>query len=113
MPPALTVFLALYAGLLVAAVVALLAVALRKPKDGGRPRLILAAALEGPLRALIILKGGDMVVLTDVQKCALAIQRTGAKGDPAPVGGAPQWAVSDANALEIQRTWEVLERLGR
>ncbi len=43
-----------------------------------------------------------MLTLTDSQKVGLSIQPVDAKGNPAPVDGAPQWAVSDEALLTLQ-----------
>lgn len=42
-----------------------------------------------------------MLTLTDSQKVGLAIQPVDARGNPAPVDGAPQWSVSDEALLRL------------
>ncbi len=42
-----------------------------------------------------------MLLLTDVQKATLSIAPVDAKGNPAPVDGAPSWSVSDPTLLDI------------
>src|SRR6267142_6349149 len=42
-----------------------------------------------------------MLQLTDVQKCTLSIAPVDAKGNPAPVDGAPSWSVSDPALLDL------------
>lgn len=42
-----------------------------------------------------------MLILTDVQKVALAIAPKSAAGNPAPVDGAPQWSSSDETILTL------------
>lgn len=46
-------------------------------------------------------KGEDMLTLTDIQKCALAVEFKTAAGNPAKVDGAPVWSVSDEALLEL------------
>src|SRR6266478_125156 len=42
-----------------------------------------------------------MLQLTDTQKCTLSIAPVDAKGNPAPVDGAPSWSVSDPALLDV------------
>lgn len=42
-----------------------------------------------------------MLILTDIQKCSLLIQPVDAKGNPAPVDGAPTWSVADPTILSV------------
>ena len=41
------------------------------------------------------------LILTDVQKVALAVSFTTKAGNPAPVDGVPQWSSSDPSILEV------------
>jgi len=43
-----------------------------------------------------------MLILTDTQKCNLAIDPRNAKGQPAPVDGIPQWSSSNPGVCDIQ-----------
>lgn len=41
------------------------------------------------------------LILTDVQKVTFSVSFVTAKGNPAPVDGAPVWSVSDATVLSV------------
>jgi hypothetical protein len=43
----------------------------------------------------------DTLILTDTQKCALAITPVDVKNNPAPVEGVPVWASSDEGAVAV------------
>jgi hypothetical protein len=46
-------------------------------------------------------KGITMLQLTDIQKCDLSIQIVDAKGNAAPVDGAPVWSSSDESVATV------------
>lgn len=42
-----------------------------------------------------------MLILTDVQKCALSIAPVDGAGNPAPVDGVPLWGVTNNGVLDL------------
>jgi len=43
-----------------------------------------------------------MLILTDTQKCSLAVEPRNSKGNLAPVDGVPQWSSSNPAVADVQ-----------
>ncbi len=61
-------------------------------------RIVFDAQVEGQPREEDV----TMLTLTDIQRCALTIRPVDARGNPAPVEGAPTWGLSDPALLDLQ-----------